>query len=351
MQNKTNEQNQKTDWPKDSLETVSKCPVCESSQRHNLHKNLSDQIFFCAPGQWTMVQCTTCATAYLNPRPTPSTIGLAYKNYFTHEEEPNFEPMTFKAKLRRSLANGYRNSQYGTQDHPANPLGYLTINLIPNTKATLDAGMRHLPKIKTTKRLLDMGCGNGNFLLRARSAGWDTVGLDFDPKAVETAQSHGLNVQLGSVNTLNPAEEQFDVITMSHVIEHVHKPIEVLSACYELLKPGGFLWLETPNIESQGHQIYGSAWRGLEPPRHLVLFTLESLKNALNKAGFTKIESQPYYPACEEMFKLSKAILEGENPYAQSLLKAESSVVKKAEQNAKTRPKCRELISLKAWKI
>ena len=350
MQNKTNEQNLKTDWPKEGLETLSNCPVCKSSQRKCLYKNLSDQIFFCAPGKWTMVQCINCATAYLNPRPTPSTIGLAYKNYFTHHEDPNLEPKTFKAKLRRRLANGYRNSHYGTQDHPANPLGYLTTNLLPNTKATLDVGMRHLPKIKTTKRLLDMGCGNGDFLLRARSAGWDAVGLDFDPKAVETAQSHGLNVQLGSVNTLNPAEEQFDVITLSHVIEHVHNPIEELSRCYELLKPGGFLWLETPNIESQGHQIYGSAWRGLEPPRHLVLFTLESLQKALNKAGFAKIENQPYYPTCEEIFSLSKAISEGANPYAQSRIKADSNTVKKAEQIAKTRPKRRELITLKAWK-
>ena len=99
------------------------------------------------------------------------------------------------------------------------------------------------PKKKANERLLDLGCGNGSFLLRARCAGWDVVGLDPDPKAVEVACSQGLDVRLGDLGTLDPSIEQFDVITLAHVIEHVHHPAKVLEACYRLLRTGGFLWI------------------------------------------------------------------------------------------------------------
>ncbi|MCK5664178.1 MAG: methyltransferase domain-containing protein, partial [Thiotrichaceae bacterium] len=70
----------------------------------------------------------------------------------------------------------------------------------------------------------------------------------------------GLDVRMGGVEVLDPSVEKFDVITLSHVIEHVHQPVEVLKYCYSLLKPDGFLWLETPNIESEGYRLFGANW-------------------------------------------------------------------------------------------
>jgi len=350
MQNKTNVQDTQPEWPADGLESVPNCPVCGAEAREVLHEGLTDRVFFCAPGKWNMYRCESCASAYLDPRPTSEAIGLAYQRYFTHDEAPAFSSLSFLEKLRRWFANGYRNHRYGTRDYPASILGILAASRMPNGKAIIDAGMRHLPKVKAGERLLDMGCGNGAFLLRARSAGWAVVGVDFDPKAVEAACSQGLDVRLGGVESLDPSIEQFDVITLAHVIEHVHHPVEVLQACFSLLKPGGILWIETPNIASEGHRLFGASWRGLEPPRHLVLFTLGSMRSALSAAGFAEVKVQPYRPLCDSTFRASTAISEGIDPYSERRPNAPSGLVRKAEQIAKCDPERREFITVKAWK-
>lgn len=297
-----------------------------------------------------MYRCESCASAYLDPRPTTETIGLAYQRYFTHNKAPSFSSLSFLEKLRQRVANGIRNHRYGTRIYPASILGMLAASLMPNSRALIDAGMRHLPKVNAKKRLLDLGCGNGAFLLRARSAGWDVVGVDLDPKAVEAACRQGLDVRLGGVETLDPSNEQFDVITLAHFIEHVHHPLEVLRACYRLLKPDGFLWIDTPNIASVGYLLFGANWLHLDPPRHLVLFTLESMCSALSAAEFAEIKVQPYRPLCDGSFGHSLAIAEGLNPFSESRRNGPSDIVKKAERISKRDAARRELITVKAWK-
>lgn len=350
MQSTTNIQDKHPEWPADGLEPVPNCPVCGADTRELLHKDLTDRVFFSAPGEWSMYRCESCASAYLDPRPTSEAIGLAYQRYFTHNEAPSFSSLNFLEKLRRRFANGYRNHRYDTRDYPASILGILAACLMPNGRSIIDVGMRHLPKVKEGKQLLDLGCGNGAFLLRARSAGYEVVGVDFDAKAVEAACSQGLDVRLGGVEILDPSIEQFDAITLAHVIEHVHHPVEVLQACYKLLKPGGFLWIETPNIAAEGHRLFGSNWRGLEPPRHLVLFTLESMRRALSAVGFSDVKVQPYRPLCDRSFRASTAISEGIDPYSESRPNVPSGLVRKAERIAKCDPARREFITVKAWK-
>lgn len=342
-------QEEYAEWPIDSLEPVSNCPVCRSGSRELLHKNLRDQIYG-APGEWNMYRCKSCASAYLDPRPTPESIDLAYQQYFTHNEVPAISSLSLLAKLRRGLANGYRNHRYGTRDYPASTLGVLVAGLMPNTRAATDAAMRHLPRAKEGQRLLDMGCGNGQFLLRARSAGWGVVGVDFDAKAVDAARGQNLDVRLGGVEGLDPKREQFDVITLAHVIEHVHHPLRVLRVCNKLLKPGGCLWLETPNIASEGHRLFGASWRGIEPPRHLVLFTHESIRSALSLAGFSEVKIQPYQPLCNIMFGASKAIAEGGDPCSELYRNGPPGMVRQAERIARSDSSRREFVTVKAWK-
>lgn len=350
MKSKKKIQDAHPEWPADGLEPVANCPVCGADTREFLHEDLTDRVFFCAPGKWNMYRCQSCAGAYLDPRPTFETIGLAYQRYFTHNDAPSFSSLSFLRKLRRRLANGYRNHRYGTRDYPASILGILAASLMPNGRATIDAGMRHLPRRHANERLLDLGCGNGAFLLRARSAGWDVVGVDLDPKAVEAACSQGLDVRLGGVEELDPADEQFDVITLAHVIEHVHHPVELLRACYRLLKPGGVLWIDTPNIASEGCWLFGANWLHLDPPRHLVLFNLESMCGALSASGFAETEVQPYRPLCAVSFGCSSAIAEGLDPCSGSRRNGLSGLVRKAERIARRAPARREFITVKAWR-
>ena len=200
-------------------------------------------------------------------------------------------------------------------------------------------------------RLLDVGCGNGRFLVLARTKGWDVVGVDPDPKSVEVGRSQDLDVRQGGVEALDPGQERFDGITLSHVIEHVHEPLTVLRMCHTLLKPGGWIWLETPNLDAFGHQRYQANWRGLEPPRHLVLFTRTSLAQTLRQAGFKAIQDQPYRTLCANIFAASGAIARGEDPLRSPHLSKEGRrAVKVAERKARNDPTLREFITLKAWK-
>ena len=275
----------------------------------------------------------------------------AYRDYYTHEMPPSFSVLPAAAKIRRALANGYRNWRYGTREYPASSWGVVFAMLSPNARADLDRGMRHLPKPAPGQRLLDIGCGNGAFLRRAQSAGWTAVGLDADPKAVQAAIESGLDVRNLSVDELDSEAEQFDVITMSHVIEHVHDPIGVLRSCYRLLKPNGMLWIETPNLDSTGHRVYGPSWRGLEPPRHLVLFTHGSLGFAMRRAGFLEFETLPYVPLCVEMFRASTAIERGISLSSTEGAKlSPSENVRQAERIAKADATKREFVAIRAWK-
>lgn len=299
-------------WPANGLECVNACPVCGSANREPLHDGLRDRVFHCAPGAWTLYCCDECGSGYLDPRPTPETIGLAYSRYFTHfDGEQEVERTGAFHRFRRALSNGYRNARFGTDLKPATRLGYWAALLFPRRRAELEAGARSLPYPERGQTLLDVGCGNGAFLEIANALGWDAVGIEPDPKAVEASRKRGVKVRQGDIRALDGQAERYDVITMNHVIEHVHAPAVLLEACFRLLKTGGLLWINTPNLGSAGHSLYGPYWRGLEPPRHLILFTWNSLELILTTVGFGQTTPLPARPQAGGTFPASEAIRRG----------------------------------------
>lgn len=279
-------------WPEQDLESVSHCPVCGQCERTILHTGLQDYAFRAAEGKWNMYKCANCGIAYLDPRPTQSSIWRAYSNYYTHET-PISLTNSSKNKFRilmRSLLNGYINSHYKLKIKPDLYIGRWLVPLIAPLRSKADCELRHIPKNNgPTMRLLDVGCGNGGYMQLARKAGWDVEGIDFDQEAVNAAGALGLTVYVGGIDVLSNIREKYDVITLSHVIEHVYDPVGLLRNIHRLLKPGGSLWIETPNINSRLSLKYGKNWRGLEPPRHLVLFTCEQLRKLLFTVGFSGV--------------------------------------------------------------
>lgn len=337
------------DWPSHGLEPVPRCPACAGDKRVVMYTSLTDRVFFCAPGSWTLYRCVSCETCYLDPRPTQDTIALAYSTYFTHHpsRRPDVQSMSQLRRIQRALANGYRNSRYGTRDQPSSRWGVIAARVLPRQRALMDSELRHLPCPSPGARVLDVGCGDGAFLEWARTAGWTGVGIDFDPSAVASAQSRGLDVRCGSIDSLRDEGASFDAITLSHVLEHVHDPANLLRQAGALLKPGGLLWIDTPNLASIGHAVFGASWLGLDPPRHLILFTPSSLRALLEDVGLTLVKTLSRYEVAGRVFAASYRIKKAQDPISETSVPAAVTIrAKLASWFARWRPDTSEFITI-----
>lgn len=272
-------------WNASELEAVSACPACGAVPGDYRYRGLRDQLEG-VPGEWSLRECSACSSLFLDPRPTLQSIGKAYASYYTHGSGASAYANDNGHSMSWKLANGYMNARYGSRRSPASAFGRFLLPLTLPLRQQLDFFYRHLPK--NPGRLLDVGCGNGVFLLRARAAGWEVMGLEPDPIAAAAVRQSGLDVHAGTLDTFCETAS-FDVITASHVIEHVHNPQVFLSQIFELLRANGTIWLATPNAQSLGHHRFGRSWRGLEPPRHLTIFSAKALGAKLAEAGFTDI--------------------------------------------------------------
>ena len=303
------------------MEALGHCPVCESNARRVVYNDLTDTLFGCAPGRWTFYGCNACSTAYLDPRPTAESIGKAYAEYCTHPEPAgNSSDQGAQSRVNsllpiaRATLNSYRNIRWHTSLAPSNGWGRYVVPWFSPARAFVEQQMRHMPPHPAGRqgRLLDVGCGNGAFLKLAQKAGWSVHGIDFDPIAVAEARNGGLDIYLGSTDQLTGQEQTYDWITCSHVLEHVHDPLKLLQSMQRLLRPGGILWLQTPNIDSIGHKIHRENWIGVDPPRHLTLMTLQTLRHSLEGAGFkTKFYCLPIFAAMA-VYAASNALGNGE---------------------------------------
>ena len=272
-------------------EHVDVCPVCTDDRREVLYDGLVDRLYG-APGSWRLNRCFGCGSAYLDPRPTSASMGAAYDTYYTHDPSPQAVQTTAHGSLRKALRNDYLNARYDYDLAPAMSLGRVVVPLLPGHRAAADRHVRRLRRSRAAARVLDVGCGNGDFLLEMRAAGWRPEGLETDARAVQLARARGLDVREGTLDHGAYAAGSFDAVTFNHVLEHLHDPVATLRAAREILREDGVLWVATPNLSSPGHARYRRAWRGLEPPRHLVLFSPSALVVALERAGFSLVSFQ-----------------------------------------------------------
>lgn len=162
-------------------------------------------------------------------------------------------------------------------------LGFLLIPFKSYVKIPFELDvLADLPKGK----LLDVGCGSGNKLILAKQLGCDVTGLEIDTNAVMSARKQKLNVIQGGYQDLVNFDTKFDCIICSHVLEHVHNPIEMLDMLTKLLKSGGTLLLSLPNSKSYVREMFGVNWRGLEAPRHIAIPAQNFLINHLINNNF-----------------------------------------------------------------
>lgn len=275
-------------WPSSDLERVEACPYCGSRNRAIAYRDVQDWSFYCAPGRWTYWDCGDCQALYLDPRPSKDSIWVAYKTYYTHTTHAqNHAQVSLFQLMKERLNNECLNHKYGAaitpRLHLPKALGCL---LAPFEKRVAKPfGLEELATLPKTK-FVDVGCGSGETVKLAQQLGWEAMGLEVDPAAVQAAQAERLNIIEGTYEQLDNYRNQFDCVMCSHVLEHVHNPRELLEKLRASLREGGVLLLSLPNSQSALRAYFGENWRGLEAPRHLAIPAQRKLVELLAELGF-----------------------------------------------------------------
>jgi len=150
-----------------------------------------------------------------------------------------------------------------------------------------------LPRIKAG-RVLDVGCSDGSLLLKLKSMGMETVGIEIDPNLARKCVEKGLNVLDGDVEKMDTAAlGAFDSIVMTDVIEHFTDPLSVLKKLSANLKPDGVFVLTTPNVDWLFWHLAYAILRpfGWKPhawinPEHKQFYNKRTLAKLLDDAGY-----------------------------------------------------------------
>ena len=232
------------------------CNICSSDNYRQIYSIVDYKI----------VECLICGFKYLNPSPTQTPYDIYEEEYYTGN----------CSKKDTYNVTGW---DYFVSEHYS--------ALCHRSQKTVDV----IENLVRPGNILDIGCGIGIFLAEARNRGWSAYGFDTSEFAINYAKNKlGLeNVKKMDVQDIDYQKNSFDVITMFHVIEHVLYPKELLKKCYTLLKPGGILLMETPDISSRRAKIEGESWRYLKIPEHLNYFSLKTLLRLTKQIGLKPI--------------------------------------------------------------
>lgn len=222
-----------------------KCPWCESDKAQ-INLWLKDE--FLTKEDFHICECLNCGLLYTMPRPTKEKIGKYYKSqeYYSHQENnTGFIPRVYEAVKKVNLRHKY-------------------------TLAT---------KGLTVGKLLDIGCGVGDFLHTAEEKGWECIGVEPSEEAKAIARKRIKANVVDSADLEQMADQSFDVITMWHVLEHVDNLKWQVEQLQRLIKPGGRIVIAVPNYKSYDGQYYKEHWAAYDVPRHLNHFN----KSVINK--------------------------------------------------------------------
>jgi SAM-dependent methyltransferase len=221
------------------------CPACGTSGRHP----------FASKGGYEYHRCDTCGLLLLEPLPSVDVIEAHYRQKFTGG---NYQAI-------RDFADAYRS--------------------IYEEYVTWMARHVALPGAK----VLDVGCFTGDLVDALCRAGADAYGVELQREAVEIASARlpGRVFQQNIDDSYGLIQDHaFDAVTAMAIIEHVTGPQAILERCRALLKPGGWLFLETPDASSLPARLARSHWPPLAPVEHIHLFSRDAMRRCLQRAGF-----------------------------------------------------------------
>jgi 2-polyprenyl-3-methyl-5-hydroxy-6-metoxy-1,4-benzoquinol methylase len=241
----------------------SQCPVCNSTAINPLVTIKDHSV---SGESFVVWQCSQCRLRFTQDVPDAESIAPYYKseNYISHT----------------NTSKGFINSAYQK---------VRTYTL--KQKAAL---IQHYTGQQQGK-LLDVGAGNGAFLLQMKREGWEITGVEPDADARKVAlKDFGLPLlENACMQTLPHAH--FDAITLWHVLEHVHNLHEVVEHLKSLLKPKGKLFIAVPNYEALDADIYKLYWAAYDVPRHLYHFAPAAMQALLKQHGLKLVATKPMW--------------------------------------------------------
>lgn len=236
------------------MDKLDKCPRCGSSGHR---EGLIVRDHSISKEEFILTDCIQCGLRFTNPRPATDTIGAYYKSdeYISHSNtSKSLQDKLYQLARRLALRKKYR------------------------TIHTLQAH----------GKVLDVGCGTGEFLSYLMSRGYLVEGVEPDLQARERAIANYAIPVLPSLE-LVPAQEQFQVVTLWHVLEHVPNLRATFKRLFASLADQGVLLIAVPDRESWDAQHYGRNWAAWDVPRHFTHFRREDIHAFLNEHGFELI--------------------------------------------------------------
>ncbi len=220
------------------------CPTCGNENEHR--RFLATDLFFGSEHDFTYVCCLTCGHLRLLVE--------------EHVGGGEFGRGVFDDRDEKIVV--------GVMDHPLLGWGFYQ----PRSRWI---GQR--VGLTTDHAVLDVGCGSGHFLhTLQRRYGCRCTGLDLDPAYEQKAAKDGIRRVTGDFEQFE-TDERFDLITMFHLVEHLNNPAASIRKAWTLLKPGGYLYVETPAADSLSFKVFRKYWLPLLPPYHRHVFTRQSL--------------------------------------------------------------------------
>lgn len=245
------------------MQYYTECPVCKSK---NFSPACEAKDYLVSQEIFQISECNECHLRFTNPIPDEDEIGKYYQSqdYISHTN---------------------------TSEGLINKIYQWVRNITLVGKKNL---IQKESKIKIGK-ILDIGCGTGEFLNGMHKAGWSVFGLEPDEGARQLAHSN-YQLQIDSPAKLfELSENSLDVITMWHVLEHVHRLDDYLNQISKILKPDGALFIAIPNYTSYDANHYKNDWAAYDVPRHLYHFSPQSMKALLDRFNF-KLEKMKRMP-------------------------------------------------------